>query len=193
MRPLIESLLYYYQVGHRHILQFAEKLTDEQLHWRPTPEALPIAFHLWHVARWADYTNAVIPGMTPELSRILPPAGQIWEAERLAERWGFADDLGAKATGMQMGEEAGARLKYPGKDELLDYARKAFAAVEASSAAIPPDQMEAVEQWQPITDGIWGEATVGEALLDHVGHDNRHLGAMEALLGLQTGKGSSTV
>ena len=145
------------------------------------------------MARWADYTNAVIPGMTPELSRLLPATGQIWEAEQLAARWGFADDLGAKATGMQMGEEVGARLQYPPKDELLDYARKAFAAVEVSSAAIPPDQMGAIEQWQPITDGIWGEGTVGEALLDHVAHDHLHLGAMEALLGLQTGSGSSTV
>lgn len=192
-RTLTESVLYFYQGGHRRILQFAEKLTDEQLHWRPSPDAVPIAFHLWHVARWADYTNAVLPGMTPELGRLLPSAGQIWEDERLAERWGFADELGAKATGMQMGEEVGARLQYPSQADLLDYASKAFAAVEASSAVIPPDQMEAVEQWQPLTDGIWGEGTVGEALLDHVAHDHLHLGAMEALLGLQTGRGSSTV
>ena len=54
---------------HRRLLTLAEKVTETQLHWRSTPQSHSIAFHLWHVARWADYMQAVIPGMTPELQQ----------------------------------------------------------------------------------------------------------------------------
>jgi hypothetical protein len=182
-----------YQQGHQRILSLAERMTDEQLHWQPTPHSLPIAFHLWHVARWADFTGAAIPGMTPELSRLLPPTPQIWEADQLGQRWGFDAALGYKGTGMEMDEEAAARLLYPSKEALLDYARRAFAAVEQMVAAIPQEQMSAPEQVQPMTADIWGEDTVGGAVLSHVAHDNRHLGAMECLLGQQTGGGTASI
>ena len=188
MGRLAGSILRAYAYGHRRILALAEQLTEEGLRRQPAPEVLPVAFHLWHVARWADYTQAVIPGMTPELSRLLPPSEQIWEVERLEDRWGFTDALGAAATGMDMDDATAARLPYPAKEELIAYARRAFAAVEQAAAAIPPDQMEAHEQWQPITDGIWGDSTVGDALLDHVAHDALHLGHMQSVAGLLRGR-----
>jgi hypothetical protein len=190
---LAASIAAVYQFGHRRILALAERLTDEQLQWRLSPESLPIAFHLWHVARWADYMHAAIPGMTPELRSGLPASIQIWEAERLDEGWEFAAELGYRGTGMQMDEETAASLRYPAKELLVAYARRAFAAVSQVVAAVPPDQMEAAEQLQPLTEGIWVEGTVGSAILEHIVHDHRHLGAMECLLGLQTGKGSASV
>ena len=184
MGDLASSILRVYAEGHREILALAEQLSDDELRRQPAPSVLPIAFHLWHVARWADFTQAVIPGMTPDLSRLLPPSPQIWEAERLADRWGFVTELGAAATGMDMDDTTAARLPYPSKDQLLAYTRQAFAAVEQAAASIPPDQMQAHEQWQPLTDGIWGDSTVGDALLDHVAHDALHLGHMQSLAGL---------
>lgn len=182
-----------YRSGHQRILEFATRLTEEQLQWRPTLDAPPIAFHLWHVARWADYTNAVIPGMTPELGRLLAPNHQVWEAEQLAERWGFAAQLGYRQTGMQMDEAVAQKLSFPAKADVLDYVQKAFEAVDRTVALIPADQLLAREQLQPLTEGIWGESTVGDAILTHIIHDNRHLGMMECLLGIQTGVGSATV
>ena len=71
------------------ILTFLQKLSDEELHRRLSPAHQSIAFHAWHVARWTDFTQACIPGMTPGLGRSLPPGTQIWEAQRLADSWGF--------------------------------------------------------------------------------------------------------
>lgn len=187
------TLVYAYTLTHGRILELAERLTDEQLQWRLTPASLPIAFHLWHVARWADYTQAALPGMTPVLGRLVPASVQIWEAERLAELWGFIPELGYAGTGMQMDETTAARLPYPAKAQLLEYLRRSFAAVEEGVTAVPVDQFDELEQPQPLTEGIWGEGTIGGVILEHVVHDNRHLGAIESLLGLQTGKGTASV
>jgi hypothetical protein len=176
------------------IVRLVERLTDQQLHWRPTPESLSIAFHVWHIARWADHIQATFPGMTPELGRRLAAGVQIWEAEELARQWGFeAEQLGYAATGMTMPESSAVRLAFPPKESLLAYLRRAFAAVDESLDAIDEDQFGAPEQSQPLTEGIWEESTVGDAILSHVVHDNRHLGAMECLVGIQTGAGSASV
>src|SRR5262245_7006869 len=89
-----------YRKTHTRILALVERLPDEQLHWRATPDSLPVAFHLWHVARWADHLQAALPRMTAELGRRLAPGAQIWDAEGLATRWGFEPaQLGYAATG----------------------------------------------------------------------------------------------
>ncbi|HEU5102538.1 MAG TPA: DinB family protein [Roseiflexaceae bacterium] len=179
---------------HRRILAFAEKLADEQMSWRASPNDLSIAFHLWHTARWADYFQAAIPGMTEELQRRLGPGRQIWEHEGLARQWGFdAPGLGYAATGMHMDGDLAITLRFPDPRVLLAYARQAFAAAEHAVGAIDEQQFQATEQPQPLTEGIWGGSTVGQAIVDHIIHDNRHLGMMECLLGFQTKSGTATV
>jgi hypothetical protein len=71
--------------------------------------------------------------------------------------------------------------------------RKAFAAAEDAIRAIDEEQFLAAEQPQPLTEGIWGEGVVGGAILSHMIHENRHLGAVESLYGLQVGSGTATV
>ena len=39
---------------HEALLRVTEELTPEQFCWLPGPEAPPIGWHLWHIARWAD-------------------------------------------------------------------------------------------------------------------------------------------
>jgi hypothetical protein len=183
-----------YCQAHARILALVEKLSDAQLHWHPTADSLSIAFHVWHVARWADYFQAAIPGMTPELGRRLGPAVQIWEAEDLAQCWGIdPSDLGFAATGMTMHETIAAQLVFPPKAALLAYLRPAFAAVDGAVHAIDDQQFGAAEQPQPLTEGIWGASTVGNAIVVHLVHDNRHLGMIECLAGIQAGSGTATV
>jgi hypothetical protein len=183
-----------YRKTHERIVGLVGRLTDEQLHWRPTPDSLSIAFHVWHVARWADHIQATFPGMTAELGRRLAPGVQIWEAGDLAKQWGFeTDQLGYAATGMTMSETSAVQLPFPAKETLLGYLTGAFAAVDSSLDAIDEEQFGAAEQPQALTEGIWGESTVGDAILSHLVHDNRHLGAMECLVGIQIGAGSSSV
>jgi hypothetical protein len=179
---------------HQRILNLAEKLSEEQLHWRYTPTGHSIAFHLWHVARWADHLQAAIPGMTPELDHRLGPRPQLWEANDLAVRWGFdPDQLGYGATGMTMPDEVAANLPFPSKSELLAYLRQVFVAAEQAVKAIDEREFQAAEQPQPLTEGIWGESVVGDAVVTHLTHTNRHLGMIECLAGLQTGAGTATV
>jgi hypothetical protein len=132
--------------------------------------------------------------MTLELGRRLAPGVQIWIAEDLATQWGFASDqLGYAATGMTMPETIAVRLAFPPKATVLAYLSRAFAAVDRALASIDEEQFDEAEQPQPLTEGLWGEGTVGDAILAHLIHDNRHLGMIECLVGIQTGAGSATV
>ena len=183
-----------YLYNHERILVYLRKLSDEQIHWRHSAGTHSIAWHAWHLARWADFTQASIPAMTPELSHRLPAGFQIWEREQFAERWGFDDaKLGFAGTGMQMPDELALQLVFPEKAELLRYVELAFAAIEQAVSVIDDEQFMADEQQQPLTKGIWGGGTVGSALLEHLVHEHRHLGMMECLLGLQGQPGTATV
>jgi len=178
---------------HQKFLKFVQKLTDEQFYWRPNPRANSIAWHTWHVARWADYFQACVPAMTPELSRRLPSGVQIWDAENLLARWEFSPELGFAETGMEMSDDAALAMEFPAKAELEDYLRRSFALADKAAQAIDDEQFQAAEQPQPLTEGIFGESTVGQALMVHLIHENRHLGMLESMLGLQGVPGTATV
>jgi len=182
-----------YLYTHNRILRYLQKLSDEQIHWRPSAQTHSIAWHAWHVARWVDYTQAVVPGMTPELSKRLPAGTQIWYTEDVAKRWGFDNaQLGFAATGWEMTDEVAWHLSFPAKAELLDYVEKSFREVERVVKAIDDEQFVALEQLQPLTQGVWSEETVGDAILVHIAHASQHLGMMECLLGLQGVDGTAT-
>lgn len=179
---------------HERLLTLIEKLSDTQLHWQPVPKGLSIAFHLWHVARWADYLQAALPGMTPRLQQQFGIRPQQWEHDNLAFHWGFStEQLGFAQTGMTMPDELASTLLFPEKTILLTYVRNAFVAVAAVVRAMGEDQLTEAEQPQPLTEGIWQAGLVGGVLAAHMLHDNRHLGAIECLVGSQIGVGTATV
>jgi hypothetical protein len=179
---------------HHNILRFLEKLTDEEIRAQVTPHSHSIAFHGWHVARWADHFQAAVPGMTPELRRRLGEGVQIWYADDLAAKWNFDNTvLGFDATGMNMPDELAVRLIFPSKQRIIDYVERVVQQAEQVVSTIDEIEFEREEQPQPLTQGIFGGGTVGAAVMSHVTHANRHLGMMEALLGVQTGRGSATV
>jgi hypothetical protein len=188
------SVIQTYCQSQQRVLDLAERMTDAHLSWRPVPTAHTIAFHLWHIARWADHLQAAIPGMTAELGRRLGAGAQIWEADGLADQWGFTTQaLGFAATGMQMPDEVARELPFPEKARLLEYVQGALAAAERAVRAIDDEEFCAAEQPQPLTEGIWGESSVGDAILSHTVHINRHLGAIECLYGCQVGSGTASV
>jgi hypothetical protein len=108
---IVQRLARYYTVAHSQVLALAERLDYGQLGWAPNRTTLSIGFHVWHLARWADY-----------LQEAIRDGGvQIWESERVASRWGLdAVDMGFADTGMGMGDEASTSLPLPGKELLLD-------------------------------------------------------------------------
>jgi hypothetical protein len=88
-----------------------------------------------------------------------------------------------------MDHETATGLPLPPKAVLLDYARRAFAAVEEVVAALDDNQFVALEQSQS-EDKTWDKlreysTTVGGAILSHTTHDALHLGVIQYLRGLQ--------
>lgn len=178
---------------HRLFLGFLQKLSDEELHHNLSSGSHSIAWHAWHTARWADFVQASLPGMTPELGSRLGTGVQVWYRDDLANRWGFkADDLGFDETGMQMNDAAAQALVFPAKAALLDYVERAFTAIAESLKQLDDEQFVSAEQIQPMTEAIWAEGAVGKVVLEHVSHANRHLGMIECLLGLQGKPGTAT-
>lgn len=192
-QPIHNSILQAYCARHRQLLAFVDKMADAQIHWLPQPHGNSIAWNLWHLARWADGMQTIIPGMTLVLKQRLGERQEIWKHAQLAARWGFpAKQLGFAETGMNMADDVARTLPFPDKVELLVYARATFAAVEQTVSSIDEEQFHAPEQWQPLVDGIWSEGTVGDAIFAHVVHDSRHAGMIECLYGLQVGSGTMT-
>jgi hypothetical protein len=174
---------------HLRLLEIVADLSGEQLGWRPDLHAPPIAFHLWHMARWADRVQATLPAMSAALGQRLGPGVEIWQANALARQWGWqTDDLGYGQTGMELGDELAAELQLPPKDILSDYARQAFAAADRALGVLD-DQL-----LQERGVDIYGRVnSVGYVVLVHLSHASRHLGTIEGLRGMQGLRGTATV
>ena len=194
--PLSTAIAAQYRQTHARALQLADDLSDEQLVWRPPGSASSIGFNLWHLARWADHLQAAIPGMTATLSDRLGTRRQLWEVEGIATQWNFdAATLGYAETGMRMDTDAAARLPLPPKERLLDYVRRAFAAAEEAVSAIEDSEWLEFEREQYVEQDrtkLGQRGTVGSAIVTHLAHDNRHLGMIECLRGLQGLSGTAT-
>jgi DinB superfamily len=174
---------------HEAVLRLADDLSDEQLNERPSPLSPSIGFHVWHLARWADLLQSRVPGMTAELRKTLGEGKQIWEAEGLAQDWGFAEfNLGGEGTGMGMDDDVSAALPLPDHERLLEYARRAFEAANRAVEAADEDALRA-----NCTDLYGRETSVGAAIVGHLAHVNRHLGMIEALRGVLGLRGTATV
>jgi hypothetical protein len=154
---------------------------------RPAATAPSIAFQAWHIARWADiHTPAVALWLDPDASD-----QEAWSARGLVERWGLAGvDLGGYGgTGEGLDDAASAALPLPTDDRLLDYLSGAFRGLQAVIARIDDDAL--LER--SVTDLYGDEAPIGEVLLNHLSHADRHLGMIEALRGVVGERGTATV
>jgi len=187
-----------------HLLKVTQELTEEQFLRRPSPTAPPIGWHLWHIARWADRFQASFPkrgdGNTTEPS---DPNRDIWHIENLAARWDLdPGTLGALETGPGMEHDVAASVsKIIGKQNLLHYARRVFAASEQAIKNFPPTDLS--NPRKTIMEFEITGATVREVrgkdtthiadIMFHITHSNRHLGMIEALRGLLDMNGTATV
>lgn len=178
--------------AHELIIKVTSELSDEQLSFRPAhiaPSATPsIAWHLWHVARWADLLQAGLPSMAAELELVLGPGRQIWEAEDLAARWGLSSASGYRESGMGLDDEASAGLRLPKKEILLDYSGRVFAMADRAVSAVNEELFQT-----PSTDLYEHTTSIGTAVMSHLVHVNRHLGMIEALKGMLGVQGTATL
>lgn len=182
------DVLYSFKDIHRVVLEFARELDEDQLHWRPRGYSTSIGFHLWHLARESDFLKAIILERTPQLGADFGEPSEIWAREKLAQKWGFPVDLNA-TVGTGLSDELAATLPIPPKDELIDYLRRSYEAIEVF--------VQMLDERYPTFEEVDEEMSrklqnIRLNLLVFLSHDCRHLGMMECLKGLQTGFGSAT-
>ncbi len=182
------DVLYMFKDIHKVVLEFADSLDEEQLYWRPRGYSTSIGFNLWHLARESDYLKAVILERTPQLGPDFGEAREIWVTDGLAQKWGFPTELNA-TVGTGLSDEIATTLPIPKRDELVDYLRRSYEALEEFVELL--DQR--YSNFEQVDDELKKKLeNIRLNLLIFLSHDCRHLGMMECLKGLQTGFGSAT-
>jgi Protein of unknown function (DUF664) len=139
-------------------------LSDDDLAWRPDPEANSIAWLVWHLTRIEDDHVAGVAG-----------TGQVWD-DGWADRFGLplpAGDDGYGHTPEQVGQ---VRVS---ADLLGGYYDAVSARTAAYVAGLTPDDLDVVvdERWDP-------PVTLGVRLVSVVNEVNQHVGQASYLRGL---------
>ena len=181
-RSLRDTLLRFYRLTHQRLLTAAQELTPEQFAWSAGPSLHSVAWQLWHAARWDDVLASYFHRALAQ-----EPRAQVWEREALADRWSLApESLGRRDTGTEMSNEAAEDIRFPDQEEVVGYARLAFAYAEEGIELIPNELLLAVAKDDPDGD------TQLDNVLIYLEHLSRHLGMIESIRGLQGLVGSST-
>ncbi len=186
--PAFYDTLHSFKDIHNVVLNLAESLSDEQLHWKPEGYSTSIGFHLWHLARESDYLKAAILYYNPQFIPEFGDGKEIWEQEQLAQKWGFPEEL-HQTVGTGLSDEVAASLPVPQKDELLGYLRNSYEALECFIELLDTRYSNFENTDEELKKKI---EMIRLNLLVFLTHDCRHLGMMECLKGLLTGFGSAT-
>jgi len=174
-RSLGETLLRFYKLAHERLLKAAEDVPSEEFAWSAGPSLHSVAWQLWHAARWDDVFASYFHRALAK-----DPRAQVWERESLADRWSLASgSMGRRDTGTEMSDEAAEELRFPAQEEVLGYARLAFAYVEEAITLIPDDELLTLAKDDPDGD------TKLDNVLIYLEHLSRHLGMIESIRGLQ--------
>jgi uncharacterized protein DUF664 len=140
-------------------------LNDDDLAWRPDPDANSIAWLVWHLTRIEDDHVAHVAGTE-----------QVWTAEGWAARFGLPFDV--REHGFSMSSTDVGLVRASG--ELLAGYYDAVAARSAAYVAtLEPDDLDRVvdESWDP-------PVTLGARLVSVVNEVNAHLGQAQYVRGL---------
>jgi len=174
-RSLGETLLRSYRLAHERLLKAAEELSPDQFAWSAGPSLHSVAWQLWHAARWDDVFASYFHRAAAQ-----EPRTQVWERESLADRWSLpSGSLGRRDTGTELSDEAAEEIRFPAQEEVVGYARLAFAYADEAIQLISDDQLLALPKVEPDGD------TKLDNVLIYLEHLSRHLGMIESIRGLQ--------
>jgi hypothetical protein len=175
------------------LIENTQPLTEPEFCQQPSPNAPPIGWHLWHIARWADILQE---SMTDQV--------EYWKQAGLPAKFGLdPTKLGLLQMGTsQSSQEATDVIITMGKEPLLEYARTVFdMAVSALEALTLEDLYTPCESiiridWSttPFTEGKGEDVLLFNNFEFHIGHSQRHLGMIEALIGAMFNReGTATI
>jgi len=172
VRGPLEEIRFRGRQAHERVLRLVSELSDEQLRWRPSPQAHSIGWTLWHVARADDNVVFDLTGIS------------LWRRGGYPARWGHPES----GAGTGWDDEAAASLPLPPRDELLAFAREIFAAADTAR-----DALDERHYGDGIDSRFLSErSTRGEVVMTELVHDNRHLGELEYIKGLLGLRGTVT-
>jgi len=142
-----------------------EGLSDDDLAWRPDPEANSIAWLVWHLARIEDDHVAGAAG-----------SEQVWMAQGWVDRFDLPFRPGEH--GYAMSHDDAAKIRVSG-DLLAGYYDAVAERSASYVAGLRPDDLDRVvdEQWDP-------PVTLGVRLVSVVNEVNAHLGQAQYVRGL---------
>jgi hypothetical protein len=176
-----------YAIAHGRVIESAERTDDGSFAKSMGTRVHSVAWQVWHIARWDDRFAEVLIEKTPGLAGRFGRADQIWTAESLAKRWGLpVGQMGRRDTGTEMDDKSADALQLPAKAEVVEYARRVFARLQTVLKAVPDASVFAVMPDDPDGD------TYADNIVIYLDHVQRHLGMIEALLGLQGTPGTAT-
>jgi hypothetical protein len=140
-------------------------LGEDQLTWRPGPDANPIAWLVWHLTRVQDDHVAEVAGLE-----------QVWTAQGFHDR--FALPLEPGDTGFGHTSEQVARVRAPA-ELLAAYLSAVHEQTTSYLAAVTPDDLDRVvdRRWDP-------PVTLGVRLVSVVNDGDQHLGQAAYVRGL---------
>ena len=140
-------------------------LDEDDLAWRPDPEANSIAWLIWHLTRVADDHVAEVAGRQ-----------QVWTSDGWYERFGLPFPADAHGYGHTSADVAAVRVP---SDLLAGYHDAVAEAALAYVGTLTPDDLDRVvdEGWDP-------PVTLGVRLVSVVNEVNQHLGQAAYVRGL---------
>jgi hypothetical protein len=181
-RPAIESVVRFYALTHERLLKVSDDLSAEQFSRSAGVSLHSVAWQLWHSARWDDVFAAHVQNDFE-----LEPRTEVWEREGLAEAWGLTSgSIGRRDAGTGLDDASADQIRFPAKEDVVGYARKAFSFARAAIAAVPDDLLTVVAK-----DDRDGDTYLDNILI-YYEHLGRHLGMIEAIRGLLGLSGTAT-
>ena len=142
-----------------------EGLSDDDLAWRPDPEANSAAWLVWHLTRIEDDHVADVAGTR-----------QAWTEDGWADRFGLPFPVGDHGYGHTAEQVGQVRV---GADLLAGYHDAVFERTADYLAGLTPGDLDVVvdEHWDP-------PVTLGVRLVSVVNEVNQHVGQAAYLRGL---------
>lgn len=169
---VIDTLLWRVSYNHRTILDLVRDMDEDNFNASPSSVAPPIGWHVWHIARTVDISQALIRNRS-----------QVWEEENMVSAFQLdAAKLGRNQHGGTMNHEDAAMIpSIIGKQNILNYAQDVFELIVKALEDVEVEDLSMIVQNN--TPNGKSHPLIANILF-LINHGGRHLGMIEALIGV---------